>query len=165
MNTRLFIICLMSHNTYFTTLYLVRRTYINTHSAPLQPPTRPPSKSFLQTFTFPSSHLFLFLKLRYANDHRSYFKNPYFYPFPTYRTNPEQNGNYEICFFSQQRKILVLFLIKAVILWNRYLAYAQVFGLADELMRSGYHQLIDNVTFQIDSLNDISLSDLHPSAN
>lgn len=33
---------------------------------------------------------------------------------------------------------------EAVILWDRYLSYAQVFGLADELMKSGYHQLIDN---------------------
>lgn len=54
---------------------------------------------------------------------------------------------------------------EAVILWDRYLSYAQVFGLADELMHSGYHQLVDNATFQIDNINDISLSNLRSSTN
>lgn len=49
---------------------------------------------------------------------------------------------------------------EAVILWDRYLSYAQVFGLADELMRSGYHELIDNVAFEIDDINHITLSNL-----
>ncbi len=49
---------------------------------------------------------------------------------------------------------------ESVVLWNRYLSYAQVFGLAKELMQSGYQQLIDNATFQIDNIDNISLSKL-----
>ena len=46
---------------------------------------------------------------------------------------------------------------EAVILWERYLSYAQVFGLAQEIMRSGYSQLIDNAAFKIDDINNITL--------
>lgn len=49
---------------------------------------------------------------------------------------------------------------EAVILWDRYLSYAQVFGLAKEIMNSGYSQLIDNVAFKIDNIDAISLPNL-----
>lgn len=44
-----------------------------------------------------------------------------------------------------------------VVLWDRYLSYAQVFGLTDEIMKSGYKQLIDNSSFQVDDINNITL--------
>ncbi|MDD6879117.1 MAG: DUF2207 domain-containing protein [bacterium] len=44
-----------------------------------------------------------------------------------------------------------------VILWDRYLSYAQVFGLTKEIMSSGYKQLIDNSSFQIDNINNITI--------
>lgn len=49
---------------------------------------------------------------------------------------------------------------EAVILWDRYLSYAQVFGIADKLMGSGNDQLINNAAFQIDNINHISLANL-----
>lgn len=49
---------------------------------------------------------------------------------------------------------------EAVVLWDRYLSYAQVFGLADELMKTGYSQLINNATFQIDNINNTSLANI-----
>lgn len=44
-----------------------------------------------------------------------------------------------------------------VILWDRYLSYAQVFGLTKEIMNSGYKQIIDNPSFHIDSIDNINL--------
>ena len=44
-----------------------------------------------------------------------------------------------------------------VILWDRYLSYAQVFGLTKEIMKSGYKELINNSSFQIDDIDNISL--------
>lgn len=49
---------------------------------------------------------------------------------------------------------------EAVVLWDRYLSYAQVFGLADQLMKTGYQELIVNAAFKIDNINNISLSKL-----
>lgn len=49
---------------------------------------------------------------------------------------------------------------EAVILWDRYLSYAQVFGLANEIMRTGYTQLIDNAAFKIDNIDHISLTSI-----
>ena len=44
-----------------------------------------------------------------------------------------------------------------VLLWDRYLSYAQVFGLTKEIMTSGYKELIDNSSFHIDSIDNINL--------
>lgn len=44
-----------------------------------------------------------------------------------------------------------------VVLWDRYLSYAQVFGLTKEIMESGYKELIDNSSFHIDSIDNINL--------
>lgn len=44
-----------------------------------------------------------------------------------------------------------------VILWDRYLSYAQVFGLTKEIMNYGYNQIIDNSSFQIDTIDNINL--------
>ncbi len=49
---------------------------------------------------------------------------------------------------------------EAIILWDRYLSYAQVFGLATELMHSGYSQIIDNAAFKIDNIDRITLDRL-----
>lgn len=48
-----------------------------------------------------------------------------------------------------------------VVLWDRYLSYAQVFGLTKEIMKSGYKQLIDNSSFQIDSIDNINLFNIN----
>ncbi len=47
-----------------------------------------------------------------------------------------------------------------VVLWDRYLSYAQVFGLTKEIMASGYKELIDNSSFHIDSIDNISFSNI-----
>lgn len=44
-----------------------------------------------------------------------------------------------------------------VVLWDRYLSYAQVFGLTTEIMNSGYKQLVDNSSFKIDNIDNINL--------
>lgn len=45
-------------------------------------------------------------------------------------------------------------------LWDRYLSYAQVFGLTDEIMKSGYNELICNSSFIIDDFNNITLDNI-----
>ncbi len=47
-----------------------------------------------------------------------------------------------------------------VYLWDRYLSYAQVFGLTDEIMKNGYNELVSNASFSIDSIDNISLSEI-----
>lgn len=47
-----------------------------------------------------------------------------------------------------------------VVLWDRYLSYAQVFGLTDQIMKSGYQQLVNNSSFVIDSIEDINLENI-----
>ena len=47
-----------------------------------------------------------------------------------------------------------------VILWDRYLSFAQVFGLTDEIMKSGYNQIVKNASFQIDNFNNINLNNI-----
>ena len=47
-----------------------------------------------------------------------------------------------------------------VMLWDRYLPYAQVFGLTKEIMRTGYSELIKNSSFSIDSIDDITLDNV-----
>lgn len=44
-----------------------------------------------------------------------------------------------------------------VVLWDEYLSYAQVFGLTKEIMNSGYKELINNSSFQIDNIDNIEL--------
>ena len=44
-----------------------------------------------------------------------------------------------------------------VVLWDRYLSYAQVFGLTKKIMESGYDKLINNSSFCIDSMDNIKL--------
>lgn len=48
-----------------------------------------------------------------------------------------------------------------VVLWDRYLSYAQVFGLTKEIMESGYKELIDNSSFRIDDINNINNINLY----
>lgn len=47
-----------------------------------------------------------------------------------------------------------------VVLWDRYLSYAQVFGLTKEIMKSGYEQLVHNSSFDIDGIDGIHLKDV-----
>lgn len=47
-----------------------------------------------------------------------------------------------------------------VVLWDRYLSYAQVFGLTKEIMSSGYNQLVNNSSFQIDNIDNINMSNI-----
>lgn len=52
-----------------------------------------------------------------------------------------------------------------VVLWDRYLSYAQVFGLTKEIMNSGYKELVDNSSFQIDNIDNINLSNIEVNIN
>jgi uncharacterized membrane protein len=47
-----------------------------------------------------------------------------------------------------------------VALWDRYLSYAQVFGLTKEIMESGHKELINNSSFQIDNIDNITLHNI-----
>lgn len=47
-----------------------------------------------------------------------------------------------------------------VVLWDRYLSYAQVFGLTKEIMNSGYKELVDNSSFQIDNIENINFNNI-----
>lgn len=55
--------------------------------------------------------------------------------------------------------------VDEVVLWDRYLSYAQVFGLTKEIMHSGYEELVNNASFQIDDINHINLSDIEVEQN
>lgn len=52
-----------------------------------------------------------------------------------------------------------------VVLWDRYLSYAQVFGLTKEIMNSGYKQLVKNSSFQIDSIDNITIDNIEVEKN
>ena len=45
-------------------------------------------------------------------------------------------------------------------LWDRYLAYAQVFGLTKQIMKTGYKQLVENSSFSIDDIDKINLDNI-----
>ena len=45
-------------------------------------------------------------------------------------------------------------------LWDRYLSYAQVFGLTKQLMKTGYKQLVENSSFIIDDIENINLNNI-----
>ena len=47
-----------------------------------------------------------------------------------------------------------------IVLWDRYLSFAQVFGLTKEMMSTGYEQLVNNASFTIDSIENITLSNI-----
>ena len=47
-----------------------------------------------------------------------------------------------------------------IILWDRYLSYAQVFGLTKDIMKTGYSKLIKNSSFQIDDINNITFDNI-----
>ena len=47
-----------------------------------------------------------------------------------------------------------------VILWDRYLSYAQLFGLTKKIMKSGYKQLVDNASFRIDDIDNINFDNI-----
>ena len=47
-----------------------------------------------------------------------------------------------------------------VVLWDRYLSFAQAFGLTEEIMSTGYDKLVKNASFMIDSIDNISLSNI-----
>ena len=49
---------------------------------------------------------------------------------------------------------------KEVVIWDRYLSYAQVFGLTKEIMQTGYKELIDNASFQIDNIDNINFDNI-----
>ena len=49
---------------------------------------------------------------------------------------------------------------ESVILWDRYLSYAQVFGLTKKIMSTGYKELIENSSFNIDNIDNISLQNI-----
>lgn len=47
-----------------------------------------------------------------------------------------------------------------IVLWDRYLSYAQVFGLTNEIMKTGYKEIIDNGSFTIDDINNITIDNI-----
>ena len=49
---------------------------------------------------------------------------------------------------------------KEIVLWDRYLSYAQVFGLTKEIMQTGYKELVNNASFQIDNIDNINFNNI-----
>ncbi len=47
-----------------------------------------------------------------------------------------------------------------IILWDEYLSFAIMFHLADEILKTGYKQLIENSSFKIDNVNNIDLQNM-----
>ncbi len=47
-----------------------------------------------------------------------------------------------------------------VVLWDRYLSYAVVFNLTKDIMKTGYKQLIENSSFQIDDIDNITINNI-----
>ena len=47
-----------------------------------------------------------------------------------------------------------------LILWDEYLSFAIVFNLTDEILKTGYEQLIENSSFKIDNVNNIDLQNI-----
>lgn len=47
-----------------------------------------------------------------------------------------------------------------VLLWDRYISYAQLFGLTKEIMKTGYSNLVKNASFIIDDIDNINLNNI-----
>lgn len=48
-----------------------------------------------------------------------------------------------------------------IVLWDYYLSYAQVFGLTEKIMKTGYDKLINNSSFNIDDINNLTLDNIY----
>ena len=75
-------------------------------------------------------------------------------------TDKRVNELHKLYFFKTFIKYFGHFVDKKpeeVVLWDRYLSYAQFLGLTKEIMNSGYNQLINNSFFQINSIDNISI--------
>lgn len=47
-----------------------------------------------------------------------------------------------------------------IILWDEYLSFAIMFDLTDEILKTGYKQLIENSSFRIDNIGNINLHNM-----
>lgn len=47
-----------------------------------------------------------------------------------------------------------------IVLWDYYLCYAQVFGLTDKILKTGYDKLIKNASFEIKDIDSIHLNEI-----
>jgi uncharacterized membrane protein len=47
-----------------------------------------------------------------------------------------------------------------IILWDEYLSFAILFNLTDEILKTGYKQLIENSSFKIDGVDNINLQNM-----
>lgn len=47
-----------------------------------------------------------------------------------------------------------------ITLWDEYLSFAIMFHLTDEILKTGYKQLIENSSFKIDNINNIGLQNI-----
>ena len=47
-----------------------------------------------------------------------------------------------------------------IILWDEYLSFAIMFNLTDEILKTGYKQLIENSSFKIDNVDNIELQNM-----
>lgn len=52
-----------------------------------------------------------------------------------------------------------------IVLWDYYLSYGQVFGLTEKIMKTGYNKLINNSSFNIDDINNITLNNIYLDNN
>ena len=48
-----------------------------------------------------------------------------------------------------------------IVLWDYYLSYAQIFGLTKKIMKTGYNKLINNSSFNIDDINNLTLNNIY----
>lgn len=47
-----------------------------------------------------------------------------------------------------------------ITLWDEYLSYAIMFNLTNEILKTGYKQLVENASFKIDTVNNIDLKNI-----
>lgn len=47
-----------------------------------------------------------------------------------------------------------------IVLWDEYLSFAIMFQLTNEILKTGYQQLIENSSFKIDNVNNINLHNI-----
>lgn len=52
-----------------------------------------------------------------------------------------------------------------IVLWDYYLSYAQVFGLTDKILKTGYKKIIKNGSFEINDIDSIDLSKININDN
>ena len=55
--------------------------------------------------------------------------------------------------------------IDEIVIWERYLPYAQLFGLTEYILKTGYKQLLQNEYFDIENITNVNLDNVSIKSN